>query len=34
MGWRCIECGEPFEHGRILVEHLLAEHPEALLGAS
>ena len=28
MGWRCAVCGEPFEHGRELITHLLAEHPE------
>lgn len=28
MGWTCADCGAPFPHGRDLVEHLLAEHPE------
>lgn len=29
MGWYCAVCGAPFEHGRPLVAHLLAEHPDA-----
>ena len=28
MGWSCAVCGRPFPHGRDLVEHLLARHPE------
>lgn len=28
MGWSCAECGLPFAHGRELIAHLLAEHPE------
>lgn len=28
MGWSCWSCSAPFEHGRLLVDHLIAEHPE------
>lgn len=28
MGWACAVCGGDFPHGRDLIAHLLAEHPE------